>query len=168
MIPSAIPYEPSDGTDIDTQSPSGVPSTQSRMWSTVALAALAAELAPRASMMAAPRCCTVGRKVDSIQAWSSIASAAFLPSTRALNRSGYWVAEWLPQIVMWVTALTLVLSLAASWALARLWSSRVSALNRSRGMSGALLMAISALVLAGFPVINTLTSSAALSFSARP
>ena len=44
MRPSGTPYEPSDGTDIETQSPSGVPSTQSRMWSTVALAALAAEL----------------------------------------------------------------------------------------------------------------------------
>ena len=119
-------------------------------------------------MIAAPRCCTVGRKVDSSQAWSSTSSAAFCPLTRALNRSGYWVAEWLPQIVMWVMSLTLLPVLAASCALARLWSSRVSALNRSCGMSGALLMAIRALVLAGLPVISTLMSSAAWSLSALP
>ena len=114
MIPSAIPYEPSDGTDIETQSPSGVPSTQSRMWSTVALAALAAELAPRASMIAAPRCCTVGMKVDSSQAWSFTSSAAFWPFTSAWKMSGYWVAEWLPQMVSCVMSLTVVPVLAAS------------------------------------------------------
>src|SRR5437899_105888 len=42
-----------------TQSPSGVPRVQSRTWSMAALAADAALDAPRASMMAAPRCCTV-------------------------------------------------------------------------------------------------------------
>ena len=40
---------------IETQSPSGVPSTQSCTWSIAALAAEAADEAPRASMMAAPR-----------------------------------------------------------------------------------------------------------------
>ena len=49
-------------------------------------------------------------------------------------------------------SLTLTPVLAASWASARLWSRRVRAENRSRGMSGALLIAISALVLAGLPV----------------
>ena len=46
-----------------TQSPSRVPATQSRIWSTAAFAALAAEDRPRASMIAAPRFCTVGMKV---------------------------------------------------------------------------------------------------------
>jgi hypothetical protein len=42
--------------------PSGVPSSQSRAASTVADAAEAAEEAPRASMIAAPRLATVGMK----------------------------------------------------------------------------------------------------------
>ena len=47
-----------------TQSPSGVPSTQSRTWSIAAEAAEAADDAPRALMMAAPRCCTAGMNVS--------------------------------------------------------------------------------------------------------
>ena len=58
---------------IDTQSPSGVPRCQERMWSMAAFAADAAELAPRASMIAAPRLATVGMKSFSIQAWSPTA-----------------------------------------------------------------------------------------------
>src|SRR5699024_11877393 len=83
----------------EVQSPSGVPLTQSWTWSMAALAAEAAEEAPRASMIAAPRLATVGMKSFSNQDWSLTAAAAFWPFTSALNRSGYWVAEWLPQIV---------------------------------------------------------------------
>src|SRR5688572_5731649 len=89
-----------------TQSPSGEPRAQVRMWSTAALAAEAADDAPRASMIAAPRFCTVGMKSDSIHPWSSTTSAAGFPSTSAWNTSGYWVAEWLPQIVILVTEVT--------------------------------------------------------------
>ena len=66
--PSGTPYEPSDGMAIDTQSPSAVPSVHVRMWSTAALAADAADDAPRASMMAAPRLATVGMYVPSTHA----------------------------------------------------------------------------------------------------
>ena len=66
--------------------------------------------------------------------------------------SGYCVAEWLPQIVMFVMSVTGAPVLAASWEIARLWSRRVSAENRSSGMSGAFCCAMSALVLAGLPV----------------
>ena len=52
--------------------------------------------------------------------------------------------------------------------MARLWSSRVRAEKRSVGMSGALLMAMRALVLAGLPVTVTRTSSAATSLRALP
>ena len=52
-----------DGTPIDTQSPSGVPSAHERMWSTAALAADAADDAPRALMIAPPRVATVGMYV---------------------------------------------------------------------------------------------------------
>ncbi len=60
--PSCTPYEPSDEIAIETQSPSGVPRTQSCTWSIAALAADAALEAPRASMIAAPRFWTVGMK----------------------------------------------------------------------------------------------------------
>ena len=58
--------------------------------------------------------------------------------------------------------------LAASCEIARLWSRRVSAENRSCGMSGALVIAIRALVLAGLPVTPMRTSSAATSLRALP
>ena len=57
-----------------------VPSAQSRMWSMAALAAEAAEDRPRASMMAAPRLPTVGRKTSRFQAWSLIMSFTEAPS----------------------------------------------------------------------------------------
>ena len=76
------------------------------MWSMAALAADAADEAPRASMIAAPRLATVGMNVPSTQSWSPTSSYAFLPSTSAWKRSGYWVVEWLPQIVILVTSVT--------------------------------------------------------------
>ena len=67
-MPSGTPYEPSDMIAAgEVQSPSGVPLTQSKTWSTAALAADAADEAPRASMIAAPRLATVGMKVSSSQ-----------------------------------------------------------------------------------------------------
>ena len=74
---------------IDTQSPAGVPSTQSCTWSMAAFAADAADDAPRASMTAAPRFCTVGMKSLVSQARSVTTSAAGLPSTSAWKMSGY-------------------------------------------------------------------------------
>src|SRR6478752_1866334 len=135
------------------------------MWSMAALAAEAADDEPRASMMAAPRFWTVGMKSPSSQAWSSTRAAAFWPLTSAWNRSGYWVAEWLPQIVILVMSLTV---LVASWAIARLWSRRVMAVNWRGSMFGALFMAISELVFAGLPTTRTLTSFLALSLRALP
>src|SRR5512144_2449818 len=132
----------------------------------VADAALAAEEEPRASMISAPRLATLGMYSFSSHAWSLTSSAAFFPLTSAWKMSGYWVAEWLPQIVIFLTSVTFAPVLAASWAIARLWSRRVSALTRSFGMSGALCMVMSALVFAGLPVTRMRTSSAALSLSA--
>ena len=119
-------------------------------------------------MIAAPRLATVGMKVFSIQSWSPTTSAAFLPPTSAWKMSGYCVAEWLPQIVIFLMSVTAAPVLAASCEIARLWSRRVSAENRSCGMSGALVIAISALVLAGLPVTPMRTSSAATLLSALP
>ena len=85
-----------------------------------ALAAEAALEAPRASMIAAPRFWTVGMKSFSIHPRSPIVSAAPEPLTLAWNTSGYWVAEWLPQIVMFVTSLIAAAVFRATWAMARL------------------------------------------------
>src|SRR4029079_5913722 len=123
MTPSATPYDPSEGMAMLTQSPSGVPRCQARMWLLAAVAAEADEDAPRASMIAAPRLATVGMNSFSSQAWSLTNSAAFLPATSACSRSGYWVAEWLPQMVIRRISLTGRPVLAASWLIARLWSS---------------------------------------------
>src|SRR3954447_10179035 len=103
--------------------------THVRMWSMAALAAEAADDRPRASMMAAPRLATVGMNVPSTHSWSPTSSYAFLPSTSAWNRWGYCVVEWFPQIVILVMLATGAFTGAASWATARLWSSRVMAVN---------------------------------------
>src|SRR6476659_1867970 len=136
MRPSGTPYSPLERTAMDTQSPSGLPWIQLRAASIVADAAEAAEEEPRAPMIAAPRLATVGMKSCSIHAWSPTTSAAFLPLISAWKMSGYWVAEWLPQIVIFLMSVTRAPVLAASWLMARLWSRRVSAENRSFGISG--------------------------------
>ena len=56
----------------------------------------------------------------------------------------------------------------ASWLTARLWSSRIIAVIWRGSMSGALLSAISAFVLAGLPTTSTCTSRLALRESAAP
>src|SRR5215469_7615525 len=122
-----------------------------RTLSTTALAALAALEAPRALIIAAPRCWTVEINSPLSQASSLMTSVADLPLTLALVKSGYWVAEWLPQMVMLVTAVTSTPAFLASWALARFSSRRVMAKKRSRGMSFALFMAMRQLVLQGLP-----------------
>ena len=74
-----MPYSPLLGMPIVTHLPL-VPSAQSRMWSIAALAAEAADDRPRASMMAAPRLPTVGRKTSLFQTWSLIMSLTLAPS----------------------------------------------------------------------------------------
>src|SRR6202007_2305119 len=130
--PSGTREEPSDTTAIDTQSSFGLPSSQSRAASTVADAAEAADDAPRASMIAAPRLATVGMKSFSIQDGWLTPSAAFLPLISAWKMSGYWVAEWLPQMVTFLMSVTSAPVFWASCEMARLWSRRVNAENRSR------------------------------------
>ena len=69
---------------------------------------------------AAPRFPTVGRKSFSYHSMSSTASAAFLPPTFALNRSGNIVGEWLPHTPMLVMSATSAPVFFASCAIARL------------------------------------------------
>src|SRR3954452_12676648 len=109
-----------------------------------AFAAEAAEEEPRAWMIAAPRLATVGMNSFSSHAWSLTTSAAFLPLIVALKMSGYWVAEWLPQMVTFLTSVMWTPAFFASCGTARLWSSRVIAVKRSFGTSGAWADAMSA------------------------
>src|ERR1700680_1346029 len=143
---------------IETQSPESVPWTQLRTWSIAAFAADAADDNPRASMIAAPRFCTVGMNAPSIQAWSLMSLAAFWPSTSALKTSGYWVAEWFPQMLIFLTAVTAFFTFWATWVSARLWSRRIIAVNCVDLSAGAFFMAMSALVLAGLPTTSTFTA----------
>src|ERR1700683_4176202 len=114
------------------QSPAAVPCSQVCTWSIAAAAAggaggaarglvegEAADEAPRALMPAAPRCCTTGMNEVSIHCCVTRDFAA-LPPTSAWLRSGYCVAEWLPQIVMRRISLTWELVFSASCASARL------------------------------------------------
>ena len=140
-----------------TQSPSGVPSAQSRMWSIAAEAAEAAEEEPRALMTAAPRCCTVGMN-SSRYHFVSTSDFAGLPPTVQCAMSGCCVALWLPQTIMRRMSVTCVPVFAASWPSARLWSSRIIAVKLRRSMPGAFDAAISALVFAGLPTTSTRTS----------
>src|SRR5512135_481840 len=125
-----------------TQEPASLPRTQSRTWSTAALAALAAEDRPRASMIAAPRFCTVGMKVPSSHFWSLIIGQTFLPSHSALKMSGYWVAEWFPQTATFFTEAFGLPILAAICEVARLWSRRIIAVNCVGFRLGAFFIAI--------------------------
>jgi hypothetical protein len=155
-----------------TQSPSRVPWSQSRMWSIAAFAALAAEERPRASMIAAPRFCTVGMNVFSSQAVSLISGQAFLPwlisHTSAWKTSGYCVAEWLPHTLTLRMALTGLASFWASCDEARLWSSRIMPVNCSGFRPGAFFIAMRQLVFAGLPTTSTLTLRLATRSSAWP
>ena len=84
-----------------------------------------------------------------------------MPSTLAWKMSGYWVAEWLPQIDRLVTDGPGRPALAATWATARLWSSRVMAANwcgdNGVGRVAGVGAAIRQLVLAGLPTTSTRT-----------
>ena len=68
------------------------PRTQSRTWSIAALAADAADEAPRASMTSAPRLPTRGMYSFSYQSMSTWSTARW-PFTLALKRSGNIVGE---------------------------------------------------------------------------
>ncbi len=74
--------------------------------------------------------------------WSVITSKTPIPAMRAFRASGYWVAEWFPQIAMFVTTDTGNFAFFASWVLARFSSRRVIANHRSGAISGAFIRAM--------------------------
>ena len=88
-------------------------------------------------MMAAPRCCTVGMNSSSSHAWSPpAASNAGLPADLGVEHVGVLGRRVVAPDRHLVTSLTAAPALAASWALARLWSSRVMAVNCPSGVFG--------------------------------
>src|SRR3954471_4020815 len=107
-----------------TQSFAAVPLTRLLTWSMAPFAADSADDRPRALMIAAPRFWHCGTNVPSSHARSVITSGAGLPLIFALAKSGYWVLEWLPQMVMQVTCSLGTPAFCARALAARLWSSR--------------------------------------------
>src|ERR1700682_720970 len=105
--------------------------------SITALAAEAADDKPLASITFAPRVWTSLMNSFFNHPWSVITSKTAVPAIRAFRASGYWVAEWLPQIAMFETTLTGTFAFFASWILARFSSRRVIANHLSAGISGA-------------------------------
>src|SRR5262245_60555909 len=133
-MPAGTPYSPLDTVAALTQSPAGVPRTQDLTWSIAPLAADIAELCPRALMTAAPRFWIIGTNSFSNQARSVMAAVAGLPLIFALVKSGNCVLLWLPQMVTQVTASLVTPAFFARVLRARLWSSRVMAVQRSAGI----------------------------------
>ena len=142
-----------------TQSPSGVPSAQSRTWSSAALAADAADDAPRLDHRGAAllhgrdevlldpglidqirRGLPVDLRVEHV---GILRGRVVAPDRHARHRRDRHA------------------DLGRELRLARLWSSRVIAVKRSRGIEPALFIAIRQLVFAGLPTTSTRTSSAA-------
>src|SRR5437763_11014626 len=141
-----------------TQSLAGVGRSRLLTWSMAPLAADSADDRPRALMIAAPRFWHCGTNVVSSHSRSVIDCVAGLPLILALVKSGYWVFEWLPQMVTHVTAAFGTPAFLAKAAAARLWSSRVIAAHRSAGISGPLREATRQLVLHGLPTMRIRTS----------
>src|SRR5690606_9290337 len=116
-----------------------------------ALAAEAADEAPRAFIIAAPRFCTVSRKLVFSQVSSEITWGMGLPPIVLFAKSGNIVGEWLPQIASFLTSVTGLPLRSASWVTARFWSSIVIAKTLDAGMSLATDFTTQALVLQGLP-----------------
>src|SRR5207302_10911751 len=156
--PSGVPYSPRLATARECQSPLAVGVLMLTTESIAAFAADPADESPLISITAAPRFCTVVMKSPPSQAASLITSGAGRPPMRAFFASGYCVAEWLPQMVMFVTWETATPAFFASCVLARFSSSLVIANQRSAGTCGAFARAVRQLVLHGFPTTSTRTS----------
>src|SRR5262245_35373756 len=88
---------------------------------------------PVVLMMNPPRLEVPSMYAPSSHARSVMTLVAGLPLIFAFVKSGYCVSEWLPQMVMHVTASLVTPAFAASAETARLWSSRVIACHRSAG-----------------------------------
>src|SRR5882672_5243453 len=107
-------------------------------------------------------------RVPSSQVGSLIIGQIFLPPLSAWNTSGYWVAEWLPQMVILRTEVSGLPTFCARWLTARLWSSRIIAVNCVGLRLGAFFVAIWQFVFAGLPTTSTLTLRLATASSALP
>lgn len=92
---------------------------------------------------------------------SSLATSArtgFSPAgvlTLAWLTSGYWVDEWFPQMITFLTSDTGTFNLSETWPRALLWSNLVKQEMFFSGIEGANSFRISALVLAGLATTKT-------------
>lgn len=75
--------------------------------------------------------------------------------TVAWLTSGYWVDEWLPQIMTFFTSETWTFNLSEIWPKALLWSSLVKQEMFLSGIDGANSFKINALVFAGLATTRT-------------
>lgn len=137
------------------------------MWESAALAALAAEDKPRASMIYAPLFWTLGMNLLVYQSFPT-PSRTGLPLTVAHSKSGDIVGEWLPHTTTFFTSLTVECVFSATCHTALSWSSLVMAQKFYFGKFFAWVAAIKQFVLAGLPTIKVLTSRWAKSLSALP
>lgn len=78
-----------------------------------------------------------------------------LAVTVAWLTSGYWVEEWLPQMMTFFTSLTWTLSLSEIWPKALLWSSLVRQVMFFSGIEGANSFKMRAFVFAGLATTST-------------
>ena len=109
ISPASMPYPaspPGEMTPMEVHVPSGVPWTQSLTWSHTDDAAERAEENFLAAMIAAPRCCTVVTNSPLRYSSSLTSSRTDLPPAVAWLTSGYWVDEWLPQMMQFLTSET--------------------------------------------------------------
>lgn len=79
--------------------------------------------------------------------------------TVAWLTSGYWVDEWFPQIIAFLTSETWTFSLSEIWPKALLWSSLVKQVMFFSGIDGANSFKINALVFAGLATTKTCKGS---------
>lgn len=133
------------------------PKNQLLIWARAALPALAALESPLASIISAPRFCTLGINVPSYHYFPTRSRAGF-PLTLAQVKSGNIVGEWLPHTTTLVISVTGDPVLSAICQTALSWSNLVIAQKFYLGKSLAWVAAIKQLVLAGFPTTKTLTS----------
>ena len=75
--------------------------------------------------------------------------------TVAWLTSGYWVEEWFPHMITFLTSDTWTFSLSETWPSALLWSSLVKQLMFFSGIDGANSFRIKAFVFAGLATTKT-------------
>ena len=138
------------------------------MCSHAAAAAEAAELFFITLIISAPLFATLSMKGPFKNVSSLIYPLKFYPLIVAWYVSGYWVALWLPHIIIFSISSTFAPDFSDIKLIALVWSNLVIAVKFFLGIDGANLDAINAFVFAGFPTTRTLTDFFATLSKAAP